>query len=187
MRPMLVAAIAAVAGAAAALIVRAALSERPHLTRERALAEAASSYNDTGTFFIVGDTARPYTVIGYYPTLGAADSAAARAGARYRASGPYPGLDKRDPWQVLAITVRVRTDSGERELHYDPRTVDAVFLSMGAVRKFMLPYYKRVYGDAVADEVQAIIVGVPLPRPPCHAFSMPCMSDSLLGLARPPY
>src|SRR5260221_11264200 len=97
MRPMLVAAIAAAVGAAAALIIRAALSERPHLTRERVLAEAASSYNDTGTFFIVGDTARPYTDIGHYPTLGAADSAAARAGAGYRSPGPYPGPDKRGP------------------------------------------------------------------------------------------
>jgi len=178
---MLVAAIAAVVGAAAALIIRAALSERPHLTRERVLAEAASSYNDTGTFFIVGDTARPYTVIGYYPTLGAADSAAARAGAGYRSSGPYPGLDKRDPWQVLAITVRVRTDSGERELHYDPRTVDAVFLTMGAVRKFLVPYYSRVYGPEVAATVEPMILVPRPPTPPCHRMSIPCTFDSLLA------
>ncbi len=189
MRPMLVAAIAAVVGAAAALIIRAALSERPHLTRERVLAEAASSYNDTGTFFVVGDTARPYTVIGYYPTLGAADSAAARAGARYRASGPYRGLDKRDPWQVLAITVRVRTDSGERELHYDPQTVDAVFLSMSAVRKFMLPYYHRLYGPSYADAVEAAML-VPTPpkppTPPCHMMSVPCTFDGRLAFPVPP-
>src|SRR5258706_7962074 len=142
MRPMLIAAIAAIAGAAAALIIRAALSERPHLTRERVLAEAASSYNETGMFFIVGDTARPYTVVGYYPTLASADSAAARAGAHYRASGPYQGLDKRDPWQVVAITVRGRTDSGGRELDYDPQTADAVFLMIVAGRKWMCAYYQ---------------------------------------------
>ncbi|PYP57388.1 MAG: hypothetical protein DMD40_08600 [Gemmatimonadetes bacterium] len=187
MRPMVVAAIAAVVGAAAATVIRAALSERPRLTQERVLAEAVSSYGDTGQVFLVGATVRPFTVIGYYPTRAAADSAATRAGASYRAYGPYRGLATRDPWQVLAITVRVRTDSGERELHYDPRTVDAVFLSVSAVRKFMLPYYRRLYGAAVADTVQAIILGVPLPRPPCHAFSMPCMSDSLLWLPRAPY
>jgi len=187
MRPMVLAVVAAAAGAAAVIAIRAARSERPHLTQERVLAEAVSSYSDTGEFFLVGATARPFTVIGYYPTRAAADSAAARAGASFRPHGPYRGLATRDPWQVLSITVRVRTDSGERELHYDPRTVDAVFLSMSAVRKFMLPYYRRLYGAAVADSVQAMILGVPLPRPPCHAFSMPCMSDSLLWLRRPAY
>jgi hypothetical protein len=188
MRPILIAAIAAVVGAAAALIVRAALSDRgPHLTRERVLAEAASSYNDTGIFFLVGDTARPYTVIGYYPTLGTADSAAAHAGAGYRASGPYRGLDHRDPWQVLAITVRVRTDSGERELHYDPQTVDAVFLSMSAVRKFLVPYYNRVYGPEVAAVVEPMILVPRPPTPPCHRMSIPCTFDSVLPFPRTAY
>jgi hypothetical protein len=75
--------------------------------------------------------------------------------------------------------VRVRTSSGERELHYDPSTVDAVFLSMSAVRKFMLPYYKKLYGDEFANAVAAAIV-VPIPKtPPCHRMSFPCFADSL--------
>jgi len=82
---------------------------------------------------------------------------------------------------VLAITVRVRTDSGERELHYDPRTVDAVFLSMSAVRKFLVPYYSRVYGPEVAATVEPMIL-VPIPpTPPCHRMSVPCTFDSLLS------
>lgn len=180
MRPMLVAAIAAAAGAAAAIAIRAGMSERPRLTQERVLAEAASSYSDTGQFFLVGATVRPYTPVGYYPTRAAADSAAARAGASYQASGPYSGLVMRDPWEVLAITVRVRTEGGERDLHYDPRTVDAVFLSMSAVRKFMLPYYKRLYGSEFADAVAAVLAVPRPPTPPCHRMSFPCTLDSLL-------
>jgi hypothetical protein len=177
MRPMFLALMAAVSLPAALSAQR---GER--LTQRRVLAEAVSSYSDTGQFFLVGANVRPFRVIGYYRTRAAADSAAARAGATYRAYGPYRGPTTRDPWEVLSITVRVRTDSGERELHYDPRTVDAVFLSMSAVRKFMLPYYRRLYGDEVARSIEAMILVPRPPTPPCHMMSVPCNADSLLGL-----
>src|SRR5882762_10608044 len=167
----------------AAVSLPAALSAQrgERLTQRRVLAEAVSSYSDTGQFFLVGANVRPFTVVGYYRTRAAADSAAARAGATYRAYGPYRGLAKRDPWEVLSITVRVRTDSGERELHYDPRTVDAVFLTMGAVRKFLVPYYNRVYGPEVAAVVEPMILVPRPPTPPCHRMSIPCTFDSLLA------
>jgi hypothetical protein len=181
MRPMLVAAIAAVAGALAATAIRSCRSERPRLTQERVLAEAVSSYSDTGQFYLVASNDRPFTPFGYYPTRAAADSAAAHAGAGYGVHGPYSGPTTRDPWQVLSISVRVRTDSGERDLRYDARRVDAVFLSMSAVRKFMLPYYKELYGDDFASAVAAVIVVPRPPTPPCHMMSFPCTSvDSIL-------
>ena len=174
MRPMLIAVIA--------LSLPALLPAQrgARLTQQRVLQEAVSSYSDTGQFFVVAATARPFTVLGYFKTREAADSAAASRTTGYTTSGPYPGLVTRDPWEVLSITVRVRTDSGERELHYDPRTVDAVFLSMSAVRKFMLPYYRRLYGDAYANAL-ALAITVPRPpTPPCHRMSFPCTVDSLL-------
>jgi hypothetical protein len=58
--------------------------------------------------------------------------------------------------------------------------VDAVFLSMSAVRKFMLPYYKEQYGQDFADAVAAVIVVPRQPTPPCHKLSFPCFADSLL-------
>jgi hypothetical protein len=180
MRPMLVAVIAAVIGALAATAIRAALSERPRLTQERVLAEAVSSYSDTGQFYLVTANARPFTPVGYYPTRPAADSAVARAGAGYGAHGPYRGPATRDPWRVLSITVRIQTEAGERELHYDPHRVDAVFLSMSAVRKFMLPYYRRLYGDDFADAVAAVIAVPRPPTPPCHMMSFPCTADTLV-------
>jgi len=177
MRPTFLALLAAVSLPA---VLSAQRGER--LTQRRVLAEAVSSYRDTGQFFLVGATVRPFTVVGYYPTHEAADSAAARAGVTYRAYGPYRGPARRDPWEVLSITVRVRTDSGERELHYDPRRVDVVFFSMSAVRKFMLPYYRRLYGDEVAQSIEAMILVPTPPTPPCHMMSVPCNADSLLGL-----
>jgi hypothetical protein len=166
--------------AAIAFVALTTLACPPRLTQERVLAEAVSSYGDTGQVFVVANTVTPYAPLGFYPTRAAADSAAARAGDTYRAFGPYHGLAARDPWEVLSITVRVRTAGGERELHYDPRTVDAVFFSSSAVRKFLLPYYKKLYGDDFANAV-AVVVGVPRPpTPPCHKLSFPCTVDSLL-------
>jgi hypothetical protein len=172
---MLLAVIAAVSLPAALPAQR-----RARVTPSRVLAEAVSSYSDTGQFFVVAASARPFTVLGYYRTRPAADSAVARAGATYRIHGPYRGPATRDPWEVLSITVRVRTESGERELHYDPGTVDAVFLSMSAVRKFMLPYYRRVYGSEYAEAVAAVIAVPRPPSPPCHRLSFPCIADSTL-------
>lgn len=181
MRPMVVAAIAAAAGAFAATAISSCMSERPRLTQERVLAEAVSSYSDTGQFFLVAANARPYAPLDYYPTRAAADSAAARAGAGYGVHGPYRGPATPDPWQVLSISVRVRTEAGEQELRYNPRKVDAVFLTMSAVRKFMLPYYQRLYGDDFADAVVAVIAVPRPPKPPCHMMSFPCTSaDSIL-------
>ena len=187
MRPVLIALISAAIGAAVAILVHGRITNRDKgITRVRVLTEAVSSYSDTGQFYVVAATASPFTPAGYYRTHAGADSAVLRAGAGYRAFGPFQGLAKRDPWQVLAITVRVRTDSGERDLHYDPRIVDAVFLSRSAMRKFMLPYYRRVYGGGVVDALEATVTGATITIPTCHAMSVPCTADTLLGLPTAP-
>jgi hypothetical protein len=179
MRPMLLAVITA-ASVSLPTLLPAQQSDR--LTQRRVLEEAVSSYSDTGQFFVVAATTRPFTVLDYFRTRAAADSAAASK-AGYSVFGPYRGPAARDPWLVLSITVRVRTDSGERELHYDPRTVDAIFLTMSAVRKFMLPYYRGLYGNEYVEALSAAI-GVPTPpTPPCHRMSFPCTSDSLLWVS----
>lgn len=174
MRPMLLALIAA------AVLPAISPAQALPLRQRRALREAASSYRQPGEFFLVAANVRPYTVIGAYPTREGADSAARTAGAVYRSFGPYHGPATADPWEVLSITVRVRTGGGERTLEYNPRTVDAVFLSTSAVRKFLIPYYTSVYGHAVADSFATLVLRVPVPI--CHAFSIPCTSDSLLWM-----
>jgi len=177
MRPMQPALIAALLAVALPAILPA---QRAALTQRRVLEEAVSSYSDTGHFFVVASTVSPFTPLDYYRTREAADTAAGRAGTTYHVYGPYRGPRTRDPWRVLSITVRVQTDSGERELHYDPRTVDAVFLSMSAVRKFLVPYYRRLYGPEIATMVEPMVLVPRPPTPPCHRMSVPCTIDSLL-------
>ncbi len=176
MRPMLLALLAAVS---LPLALSAQARALP-LRQRRALREAVSSYREAGEFYLVAASVSPFTVIAAHPTRGAADEAARAAGAVYHVYGPYQGPTTPDPWEVLSITVRVRSRGEERTLEYNPRTVDAVFFSMSAVRKFLIPYYTRLYGAAVADSLPALILSVPVPRPPCHALSMPCMGDSSL-------
>jgi len=141
------------------------ISDRgPRLTQERVLAEAVSSYSDTGQFFL-GRGECPAV----YPARLLSERARRRLrggsrGGDYRVFGPYRGPATRDPWQVLSITVSCcGPDSGERDLRYDPRRVDAVFLSVSAVRKFMLPYYRRLYGSDFAKRWKTAIL-VPSPQ-----------------------
>lgn len=150
--------------------------------QRRALLEAASSYRQPGAFYLIGATVPPYTVIDAYSTRGAADSAATRAGPVYHVYGPYTGPTTPDPWEVLSITVRVRTAGGERTLEYNPRTVDAVFLSTSAVQKFLIPYYKSIYGPRVADSLLNAVRRLAAPAVICHAWSIPCTADTLLWL-----
>ena len=73
--------------------------------------------------------------------------------------------------EILSVTVRYRTADGvERAFNVDPRQEDAVFLSMEAAEKFLLPYYRSTYGGSVADELQRRfaseqqLMGITIPR-----------------------
>ena len=175
MRPMLLAVVAAAVGAATAVAIRAFL-ERPRLTRERVLAEAATTYRYARPFFLVSERSYPFGVHAAFATRDSADQAVAASGGGYEVSGPYTGPTAAPPWEVLAVTVRVRTADGQDQtLQYDPKSVDAVFLTMQAVDKFLISYYKRRYGQRFADSVRSVVlVPPPPPRPPCHMYSFPC-------------
>jgi hypothetical protein len=177
MRPMLLAIVTAISLPMVLPAQKAAMPRR----QRRALLEAATSYSQPGDFYLVAASVTPYTVVGALPARESADSAARTRGAPYRVYGPYHGPARPDRWQVLSVSIRVRTEHGDTTVEY-PRTVDAVFLTMSAVRKFLIPYYRATYGPQVADSLAQAIVTVPIPRPPCHALSMPCMGDSLLWM-----
>ena len=144
------------------------------LLKRRVIAEAVSTYRDSGTFFLVGARSYPFTVVGAYASREEADRVARAAGRMFEVSGPHTARPRPTPWQVLSVTVRIRgADGREQTLEYDPRTVDAVFLTMPAVEKFMAPYYTRLYGRGYVDTLIAELEQPP-PKPPCHRYSIPC-------------
>jgi hypothetical protein len=145
-------------------------------TKDRVLAEAATTYRYPRPFFLVSHSAYPYGVVAAYATRDSAARFAADSGARLEVSGPYQGPDSAPRWNVLSITVRLRTADGrEQTVQYDPTSVDAVFLTTQAIDKFMVPYYTKLYGPEFADSLRNAMIGkVPPPPPPCHRYSFPC-------------
>jgi len=61
---------------------------------------------------------------------------------------------------ILSVTVRFRTRDGrERELNLDPQEHDAVFWSLEAVDRFLLPAYLGREGFEFIDRLRSEIVG----------------------------
>ena len=180
MRPMLLLVLAAVT--LSATECRDTTAGRPP-TKERVLAEAATTYRYPRAFFLVNETAYPYRVTDAFATRDSATRVAAVSAGRLEVSGPYEGPRAASPWDILTVTVHFRTADGrEQTVQYDPKSVDAVFLTSQAVDKFLVPYYTERYGREFADSIRGAIVGkVPPPPPPCHRYSFPCLEsiDSL--------
>jgi hypothetical protein len=174
MRPMLLAVLVAVALPAAKC--RETVSGTPP-TKDRVLKEAASTYRYARAFFLVNQTAYPYRVTDAFATRDSATRVAAASGGQLEVSGPYEVPRAASPWDILSVTVRFRTADGrEQTVQYDPKSVDAVFLTRQAVDKFMIPYYTKLYGPAFADSLGREMMGkVPPPPPPCHRYSFPCI------------
>ena len=162
-----------------ALFTTVSAQEPESALHRRVLRESAKSFTRAGNVYLVGASVFPFTVLEAYATRDSATRAATAAGRPYRAYGPFPASANRERWQVLSVTVRVKTERGEQTLEYNARTVDAIFLSQSAIQKFMGAYYGGIYGPHVADSlIQAIVVGAGEPggdpKPPCHRGSFPC-------------
>ena len=173
MRPMLLALLAT----AVALPAAKCRDDGKPPTKERVLAEAVTTYRYPREFFLVQETTYPFRVTDAFATRDSAARVAAVSAGRLEASGPYQGPRTASPWDILSVTVRYRTADGrEQTVQYDPRGVDAVFLTPQAVDKFLVPYYRGLYGEAFADSIRGAVVGkVPPPPPTCHRYSFPCL------------
>ena len=148
-------------------------------TKPRVIREALTTL-PPGSFYLVLESAYPFTVAGAYESADSAESfraSMAELAPRYEVSGPHRGTGVSTPWQIVSVSVRMRgRDGREQTLEYDARAVDAVFLTMPAVDKFAMPYYTRVYGPRYADSLRTTILGGVggLPQPPCHRYSFMC-------------
>lgn len=122
----------------------------------RRLAEAADGYRTGKAVYVVASMRAPYDVRGVFEADSAATIEARKAGPSYRVFGPY--VTPRDefkvaPAQILDITVRVQTAKGPVTMTVDPKEYDAMFWSLGAVDKFLVPYYAGVSGPERAVQV----------------------------------
>lgn len=119
----------------------------------RRLAEAADGFRGRPVWFVLNPTELTYTSPVYHafsPTE-ARELAGGHDGYFYY--GPF--LTPPDPppaRRIASILVRF-TDGTNQEVECEG--IDALFFSNAAREKFMYPYYDRLYGPAVAAEMQA--------------------------------
>ena len=128
----------------------------------RRLAAAIDGVRTGEPVYLVAAERSPHQVLGAYSTEADARAAAAAAAAPHGVHGPYA---TRDPeggagaGTVEDVVVTVRLADGTREARrFAPDQVDALFLNLAAVDKFLVPYYAGQYGVAEAVSVRGDFV-----------------------------
>ena len=124
----------------------------------RRLAEAADGYRTGKAVYVVASVRAPYTVRGVFEADSQATIEARKAGPSYSVFGPY--VTPRDefkeaPAEILDITVKIQTAKGPVSVTVNPKEYDAMFWSVAAVDKFLVPYYAGVAGANRAVQVRA--------------------------------
>lgn len=153
------------------------------------LAEALDGNRTGDPVFIVASYDSLSPVRGVFPTRADANALAHRLGTSYDVFGPFVAANEPrmlkvckhdgtysyaepicpEPPDVLLANVAeislhiVTTDGHTRDIPVG-RTTDALFLSLPAVDKFMIPYYARVIGVDAAAALRASIARSMLPH-----------------------
>jgi hypothetical protein len=149
----------------------------------RRLVEAADGYRTGEPVWLVAYPNFPHKVLGAYPDHDSA-TAARDEHAGSEVYGPFqtaPDFDLDDPlligvwrtpWTYYGFHRSVRLDEVDKiritiklkngppiDKEFPPDEVEAFFFSMGAVDRFLIPFYSRVYGPhyaaQVRDEIEA--------------------------------
>jgi hypothetical protein len=121
----------------------------------RRLAEAADGFRDGKDKYVVANRKFPHHVAGVFSTLDEARFVANRAGPDYSAFGPFRTID--DPPDQSSVgdeavaEVIVVTKGGKRT-RFPADSVDALFWSLAAFDKFVVPYLAVVYSAQYAAE-----------------------------------
>jgi hypothetical protein len=143
-------------------------------TMLRVLAEAADAHRTGQPVYLVADYRYPHNIIGQVSSSAEAERLRADSGSTFGIFGPYVTPAEVPPEsepRIIGVRLVIQTPRGRFVRQLDPR-VDALFLTMSAVDKFMVPYYAKVYG---ADYANRLRDSLSRPnRPGCHIQSSPC-------------
>jgi hypothetical protein len=167
----------AVAALAPPVVTRLSAQERAlSPTLLRVLGETAAACRPgPRAIYLVADYRFPHEVVGHFFSRPEAERIRERSGSTFGVFGPYTaGRDVSDTAvRALTVTITRRATSGRIDtISVDPQKVDALFLSMSAVDKFMLPYYSNLYGPEYAFRLRQRLG--PSSILPCHTKSRPC-------------
>jgi hypothetical protein len=121
----------------------------------RVLAEAADAHRTGQPVYLVADRRFPHRVIGHFDSRAEAMEMRSDSGSSYGVFGPFvtpPDSVSAAAPKLMNVRLTFKTPQGAtRTKEVDPRQVDALFMSMSAVDKFMIPYYARLYGPEYAQ------------------------------------
>jgi hypothetical protein len=150
-------------------------------TMLRVLAEAADVYRSGKPVFLVADYRYPHNVLRAFSSRAEAEKAKTDSGSTYGIFGPY--LTPRDPipdaaTRIIAIRITTQTPRGPRTQDVDPRQADALFFSMSAIDKFVLPYYQKLLGPEYTRTLrQKSIAAIRAGQFIRHCWSWNCEDD----------
>jgi len=145
-------------------------------TMLRVLSEAADVYRTGRPVWLVADYRYPHNVLPGFTSRAAAQQAQKDSAANYGIFGPY--VTPRDPIPATApkvsrVQVTIQTSGGEQTQVVDPNKSDALFFSLSAIDKFVLPYYEKTYGAEYALRLRRkILEGLKSD----HAYTRHCVS-----------
>ena len=145
------------------------------------IGEAVDGYRSGGPVWVVAQIRFPNDVAGVFESKDDADALSQRSGARLEVFGPFTTTSDFNGKRLFAtqplmkplksafdilveavpldsvtgVEVVVRTRDGYSHTHeYDPRTLEALFFTMAAVDKLLIPYHSRILGASYAAEEQ---------------------------------
>jgi hypothetical protein len=168
------------------------IPEKAPATLLRRLAEAADGFRTGEDIWIVADPLYPHTLLGVYPTLAEAERARDSERPSYGVFGPFqtdpsyalsrdvvllkcklegsgwcPNHRRSmfDPRDVIEMSISITLVDTTIVYNFSPDTIQAWFISMGAIERFVLPYYIRLNGidwtnafnDSLAAEADSVI------------------------------
>lgn len=138
----------------------------------RVLAEAADGNRTGAQLWFAANQNFPHRLTGPYESERQARDAARDSGSTWGAFGPFVTPRDSVEFNVVSVTLTIQRDGRTEQVTIDPRQVDALFLSMAAVDKFMIPYYSRIYGSAYGAALRERIASAPgrlrAAPVPCH-------------------
>ena len=147
------------------------------------LGEAVDGYRIGDTVYVVASRDFPHRVVGTFPTRTEAAFSSRDAGPRFGVFGPFEGRWDPDlgggvlpgcthdgnssewrwglcpdgpgiPWEDIEfMNMIIQLRNGDRVVFSLPLGTDAVFLTLPAINKFVVPYYTRVLSASEAAKM----------------------------------
>ena len=121
----------------------------------RVLGEAADGYRTGRPLYIVADYRFPHTILGIFPS---AEEARRVAADSFGVFGPIVTPRAAEPdsgYRLVGVTLTYQVGDSTHNVPVDLNAVDALFFTYSAIDKFVIPYYTKLYGPALAQVLES--------------------------------